>query len=149
MNDPSSPSNGSIWLSRSVVVLLALQVGLLWTHGSMLQRQHDDIQALREDVQAMAESLDDQDEWDSSQGDPGASPARARVAHRRWPVRSAGRRIPIPADLRARAAVQASTGKVEAELAGRADAPWRPWLWSVPAAGLVLLAGCLGLGRRT
>jgi hypothetical protein len=63
------------WLSRSVVTLLALQVGLLWVHGSLLQRQHDDLQALREDVQALADSLDqDQDEWDSSGIEP--NPAR-------------------------------------------------------------------------
>jgi hypothetical protein len=77
-----------LWLSRSIVILLALQVGLLWTHGSLLQRQHDDIQALREDVQALADSLDqDQDDWDSNEAD--TRPARW-VRHRGGrPVRAA------------------------------------------------------------
>jgi hypothetical protein len=67
------------------VILLVLQLGLLWTHGSMLQRQHDDLQALREDVQDLADSLDqdqDQQDWDTTGA---ARPARMRPglrAHR-------------------------------------------------------------------
>ena len=83
MSDPSPTPTGPTWLSRSVVVLLALQVALLWTHGSMLQRQHEDLEALRDDVQSLTESLDQQDGWDSSEGDSSnPSPARARVPRR-------------------------------------------------------------------
>ena len=67
-----------------MVLLLAVQVGLLWTHGSLLQRQHEDIQALREDIQALADSLDqDQDGWDSNDDRPAPGP--------RGPRRQAGR----------------------------------------------------------
>jgi len=81
----SGPSGPSPWLGRSIVILLVLQLGLLWTHGSMLQRQHDDLQALREDVQDLADSLDqdqDQQDWDTTGA---ARPARTRPrpgAHR-------------------------------------------------------------------
>lgn len=75
MSDSNPPPVVPKWLSRSVVTLLVLQVCLLWVHGSLLQRQHDDIQALREDVQALADSLDqDDDDKDSNQADP--HPAR-------------------------------------------------------------------------
>ena len=73
-------------------ILLALQVGLLWIHGSLLQRQHEDIQALREDVQALADSIyedQDQDGWDSNQADPNPRPHPAR-----WKGRP-GRKIPV------------------------------------------------------
>jgi len=84
--DPAPGCSGpSPWLGRSIVILLILQLGLLWTHGSMLQRQHDDLQALRADVQDLADSMDqDQDpqDWDTTGA---ARPARMRPglrAHR-------------------------------------------------------------------
>jgi hypothetical protein len=78
------------WLSRTVVTLLAAQLALLWTHGSMLQRQHEDLQSLRDDIQALSESLDqEQDGWDDGSGqdgnsaaDPALVPAR-RLRHLR------------------------------------------------------------------
>ena len=71
------------WLGRAVVTLLALQVGLLWTHGSLLQRQHDDLQALREDVQALADTLDQNQDGAGADGtDPDASPVRNRHLRR-------------------------------------------------------------------
>jgi hypothetical protein len=80
MNEPHPAPVLPKWLSRSVVILLALQVGLLWVHGSLLQRQHDDLMALREDVQALADSLDqNEDEWDSN----GIGPNPARWAGHR------------------------------------------------------------------
>lgn len=85
------------WLSVSIVLLLAAQVGLLWTHGRMLQRQHEDIQALREDVQNLADDLyEDQDGWDSSEDDPNPRPVRALRPrpHPRAAVRRGGRLAP-------------------------------------------------------
>jgi len=68
--DPLLAAPGpSPWLGRSIVILLILQLGLLWTHGSMLQRQPNDLQALRADVQDLADSMDqDQDpqDWDTT-----------------------------------------------------------------------------------
>lgn len=100
MSETPPPHPLPKWLSRSIVVLLAVQVGLLWTHGSLLQRQHDDIQALRDDVQALADSLydeQDQDGWDSS-GDPKPHPARASSRIRRRAVRAAFRQAPDEGD---------------------------------------------------
>ena len=88
--DPVIPK----WLSRSVVVLLAVQVALLWTHGSLLQRQHDDIQALREDVQALADSLDQ--DWDGDEADAQPHPARWARHPGRHPVRAARVRMEEP-----------------------------------------------------
>lgn len=84
------------WLSRSVVTLLTVQVALLWTHGSLLQRQHDDIQSLREDVQALADSLDQNWDGDESGAETQAHPAR--WAHRpgHHPVRAARLRTQAP-----------------------------------------------------
>jgi hypothetical protein len=90
MNEPRPAPAVPKWLSRTVVALLAAQLGLLWTHGSMLQRQHDDLMALREDVQALSDSLDqEQDGLDDNGGQdsnpaayPGAAPAH-RVRHLR------------------------------------------------------------------
>ncbi len=79
------------WLSVSIVLLLTAQVGLLWVHGSMLQRQHEDIQALRDDVQNLAEDLyEDEDGWDSNDDDP--SPRPAHAAWTRHHPRTASRR---------------------------------------------------------
>jgi len=79
-NPDSAPApTPSRWPGRAVIILLAVQVGLLWTHGSLLQRQHDDILALREDVQALAESMDDSqdpDSWDTTGIQPARHPAR-------------------------------------------------------------------------
>ena len=83
------------WLSRCVIVLLGLQVALLWTHGSLLQRQHGDILAMREDIQALADSLDqDQDNWDANEAEA-PRPARTilRRHHRAKVVRAALLRV--------------------------------------------------------
>jgi len=147
------------WLSRTVVPLLALQVGLLWTHGSLLQRQHDDIQALREDVQALADSLDqDQDDWDSN--DIGPHPARFARRQGGGMVRTAylraeesgkdegdqelkdaqkdlanTRQSAQDAVAKARAtqekmSISAAIDKAEAKAKLEAEADtWKPWLW--------------------
>ena len=73
----------SPWLGGSIITLLVLQVGLLWVHGNMLQRQHEAILDLREDVQSLAETLEDQGEADASP-EAYAVPARLGLArHRR------------------------------------------------------------------
>ncbi|MGA2079510.1 MAG: hypothetical protein ABSH53_02680 [Holophaga sp.] len=83
MSQPNPTPAYPKWLSVSIVVLLTAQVALLWTHGSMLQRQHEDIQDLREDLQSLAEDLyQDQDGWDSNEEDPNPQPT-AMVRHHR------------------------------------------------------------------
>jgi ElaB/YqjD/DUF883 family membrane-anchored ribosome-binding protein len=109
MNAPR-PTPFPQWLSISIVVLLAAQVGLLWTHGSLLQRQHEDIQDLREDVQSLADDLyQDPDGSDSGDGDAGLSPARLLHHHRRRrPVRAAWAQAQGEPDDAARQELEAS-----------------------------------------
>jgi len=78
MSEPEHTPPPSLprWWAGAVLVLLTLQLGLLWLHGTMLQRQHAELAALREDVQALAESLD-QDSQDG--GEEGAQPIRDRA----------------------------------------------------------------------
>ena len=88
--EPKPASTVPKWLGRTIVTLLAAQLALLWTHGSMLQRQHEDLQSLREDIQSLTDSLDqEQDGWDDGSGqdgspavDPALVPAR-RLRHPR------------------------------------------------------------------
>jgi|GEM_PF-376109 ElaB/YqjD/DUF883 family membrane-anchored ribosome-binding protein len=172
--DPVIPK----WLSRSVVSLLAVQVALLWTHGSLLQRQHDDIQALREDVQALADSLDQ--DWDDDQADPQPHPARwARHHQGRAPVRSAYLQAQDPAkapaeegdpalkkdldsvrqseqdaiakahEAQEKLSIQANIDKAEAKAAQeKAADAWKPWLWVGLSAAAVALLARAVLRRR-
>jgi hypothetical protein len=91
MSQSNAPPAYPKWLSVSIIVLLTAQVGLLWTHGSMLQRQHEDIQGLREDLQNLEEDLyQDQDGWDSNEEQPNPQPTRmARHPRPRRAVRMA------------------------------------------------------------
>ena len=105
MSTPNPAPGIPKWLSRSIVTLLVVQVALLWTYGSLLQRQHDDIQSLREDVQALADSLydeGDQDGLDST--DPRPHPAGWAGRSGPRPSRRALRRTVRAAFLQAQAA---------------------------------------------
>jgi len=157
MSDPQPPPSVPKWLSRSVVTLLALQVGLLWVQGSLLQRQHRDLQALREDVQALADSLDqdqDQDSWDDSGIE--ANPARwtrhrgARVARvsddegdqaekdLAQSRQSAQEALAKARDTQEKMSIQANIEKAEAKSRAEA-APWKPWLWGAVAVSVLSL----------
>jgi hypothetical protein len=84
MNEPQPRPSVPSWIQGAVIMLLAAQVGMLWMHGSMLERQHTDLRALREDVQDLAESLDD---FQGSLDDTGSGdlrPSRNRL-HRAHP----------------------------------------------------------------
>ena len=84
MSEPQRPAAPPSWLGAALLTLMACQVGLLWMHGTMLERQHGELQGLRQDIQELAESLDNMDPGD----DPGAGtprPSRRRV-HRRPPA---------------------------------------------------------------
>ena len=54
-----SPQSGQpVWIPAALVAVLAAQVGLLWLHGGLLNRQHGQIQAMRQDIQDLTEALD-------------------------------------------------------------------------------------------
>jgi hypothetical protein len=46
------------WIQSALVAVLAAQVGLLWLHGGLLNRQHGELQAMRQDIQDLSEALD-------------------------------------------------------------------------------------------
>jgi len=163
------------WLSRSIVALLAVQVGLLWTHGSLLQRQHDDILALREDIQSLADSLDQDQDWDSNEADPSPHPARWARGRDGRPARAAFMRtadeegdpalkeaqkdleavkksqqdaIAKARDTQEKMSIAANIEKVDAKARLEAEAePWMRWLW-VGAAVAVAALVARALYRR-
>jgi len=57
MNKPVLPVPR--WMGPVVLGLLAGQLALLWVQGGLLNRQHQDLMALREDVQILTETLED------------------------------------------------------------------------------------------
>ena len=82
MSDSKQVLHLSPWLGGSILTLLALQVGLLWIHGNMLQRQHEAILDLREDVQSLAETLEQDEEEGDASADGNPVPAHRRLARR-------------------------------------------------------------------
>lgn len=59
MSGAPSPSPGPRWAAPVLTGILAGQLVLLWLQGSMLNRQHQDLVAIREEIQTLAESLDE------------------------------------------------------------------------------------------
>ena len=57
MNETPVPRQ-PVWPQAALVVVLAAQVGLLWLFGGLLNRQHGEIQAMRQDIQELTEALD-------------------------------------------------------------------------------------------
>ncbi len=58
MNESPQPRQPA-WIQSALVAVLAAQVGLLWLHGGLLNRQHTAIQAMLQDIQDLTEALDD------------------------------------------------------------------------------------------
>lgn len=52
---PPSPR----WLMPVILGLMAGQTALLWLQGGMLNRQHQDLVAIREEIQTLTETLED------------------------------------------------------------------------------------------
>ena len=84
MSEPARPYAPPPWLGAALLTLLACQVGLLWMHGTMLERQHGELLGLRQDIQELAESLDEMDQG-GEQGSSLPRPSRHRI-HRHPPV---------------------------------------------------------------
>ena len=57
MNESPQPRQ-PVWIQSALVLVLAAQVGLLWLHGGLLNRQHGEMQAMRQDIQDLTEALD-------------------------------------------------------------------------------------------
>lgn len=57
MNESPQPRQPG-WVQSALVAVLAAQVGLLWLHGGLLNRQHSELQAMRLDIQDLTDALD-------------------------------------------------------------------------------------------
>jgi len=57
MNESPQPRQPG-WVQSALVAVLAAQVGLLWLHGGLLNRQHGEMQGMRQDIQDLTEVMD-------------------------------------------------------------------------------------------
>ena len=57
MNESPQPRQPG-WVQSALVAVLTAQVGLLWLHGGLLNRQHREMQGMRQDIQDLTEALD-------------------------------------------------------------------------------------------
>lgn len=57
MNQPLP--NSPRWLTPVMLGLLAGQMALLWVQGGLLNRQHQDLVAIRDEIQTLTETLED------------------------------------------------------------------------------------------
>ncbi len=57
MNEQPQPRQPG-WIQSALVAVLAAQVGLLWLHGGLLNRQHHEMQGMRQDIEDLTEALD-------------------------------------------------------------------------------------------
>lgn len=57
MNESPQPRQPGL-IQWTLVAVLTAQVGLLWLHGGLLNRQHGELKAMRQDIQDLTEALD-------------------------------------------------------------------------------------------
>jgi hypothetical protein len=154
------------WVVAGVLTLLALQVGLLWMQGSMLERQHGDFLALRQDVQDLSESLEQfEDNFDQGAPEGTLRPSSHRFRHRRPSVvrvrlqeegadaanarkdleatrKSAQEAVEKARDTRSKLSLEENARKAEEKAKLDAEAhKWRPFIW----IGVVVALGALFL----
>lgn len=88
MTEPAKKTEMPRWLATALVTILACQVGLLWMQGTLLERQHGDLQGLREDVQDLTESLEQfEDAFDQGATDGAVRPSSRPILRHRAAVR--------------------------------------------------------------
>lgn len=91
MNESPQPRQ-PVWIQSALVAVLAAQVGLLWLHGGLLNRQHAAIQAMRQDIQDLTEALDDSaDNTDQTPEGGSIRPSSTDFRAARLPHRHHGR----------------------------------------------------------
>ncbi len=81
MNEPPV-SHQPLWPSVALVAVLGAQVCLLWLHGGLLNRQHGDIQAMRQDIQELTEALDNNSYDQGAAPEEGSFKPAAARSHR-------------------------------------------------------------------
>ena len=162
------------WLGPVIAALLAAQLGLTWIHGSLLHRQHEDIQGLREDLQDLSDSLDQEEASGSAEAE-GVVPAQVPFQghfHRRRMLRaarlvrqqeepdqaakdleaarqSAQKAVKEARETQQKLSIEENARKAEekAKLQGASNA-WQKWLWIGLGAGLAALVARSWLRRR-
>lgn len=171
MTDPSQPPRFPSWVPLTVVVMLGLQLALTWVQGRLLQRQHQDLVALREDVQVLADCLDQEAPQEDYEAE-GLAPAR-QLRIRRPSIRRVAmlqeepsEDDPAKKDLEAtKASARKAVGEArevqsklsiaenvrKAEERARMDEAgntWQKWLWAALGAGLAAVGVRAWLRRR-
>ena len=164
MTEPSQPPRFPAWLAPAMAVMLGLQVILTWLHGSLLERQHQDLLDLREDVQMLTDSLDQGEPLDDSQEEAWI-PARRAHARKRPLQRVALRRQAQPAEeeqarkelqdaqasaqkavteareVQSKVSIEENARKAEEKAkVDAAENAWQKWLWGALGLGLVAMA---------
>ncbi len=71
MNESPHPRQPGL-IQWTLVAVLTAQVGLLWLHGGLLNRQHGDLVAMRQDIQDLTEALDSGAGYDAQTPEEGA-----------------------------------------------------------------------------
>lgn len=166
MNRPLPPTPR--WLATLVLGLLAGQMALLWVQGGLLNRQHQDLVAIREEIQALSELVEDTlvAPEDESGMLPMAKPGAPRKPRpRRVSVvleepepstreleasRESARKAVDPArGAQQNLSVEEQARKAEAAAqAGRSRSRGQAWLLAALAAGILALAARVWLRRR-
>ena len=88
MNESPQPRQYG-WIQSALVAVLAAQVGLLWLHGGLLNRQHGEMLAMRQDIQDLTDALENSASDDSQVPEEGSfhpassSQSSLRPHHRR------------------------------------------------------------------
>jgi len=85
MNEPAPRPPFPRWLGGAVLVLLGCQTALLWMQGSLLERQHGELAALRRDIQDLAETFDAYTGGYDGGANGSLSPSRRAVGPGRHP----------------------------------------------------------------
>ena len=171
MSEPSPKSVPPSWLAGAVVGLLTAQLALLWMQGSLLERQHGELQGLRQDVQELTESLDDaQGTYDQGSFDGKARPSRDRHRQRRQAVlvrlqegggdagvrkeledqrKSEREALDKARDVREKLSLEENARKADEKKQLEAPANrYRALMWAGAALVLVILAVRSWLGKR-
>ena len=177
MNEPRQTLQLPAWAGGAIITLLSLQLGLLWIQGTLLQRQHGELQGLREDVQYLAETMDEGQGAQDGDAEAGPRPARTRgrglrlrparavrVAFLQEPEAEAEKKakqdiedvrkserdaIAKARDTREKLSISENIRKADEKALREAEEHrWRPWLWGAMGLGLIAMIARNWLRRR-
>lgn len=145
------------WFTGGVLILLALLVGLTWLNGAMINRQHHELQAMREDIQSLADSLDQGSTDDSAEG-AALSPSSYRNSKRLLRVQqreedsepamkdlkesrdSAEKAVRDAREVQRKLSIEENARRADEQAKRKAaERGWRPWFYGAIAIVLVAI----------